>query len=233
MSLKKEKIFSVIESLLFAHSDPVSLSDLEAVFKNELSKEEIKTYLKELEASYKEEVRGIEIVTLKNSFQLRTKIENKDHLLKSLKTRPFRLSAPALETLAIIAYSQPCTKLHVAEIRGVECSHLLKTLMEKGLIQFAGKSSLPGKPSLYKTTQKFLETFSFESLKDLPSEEEIATLLPQAPQLNKKETLSEITESLSENHLQIPYEEDEKENQKLKDNLNSIPSTINFLEKED
>ena len=233
MSLKKEQILSLLESLLFAHSDPVSLSDMEVLFEEELSRNQIKNYLKELEILYQNESRGIEIVKIKNGFQLRTKEKNKDFLLKSIKTRPFRLSAPALETLAIIAYSQPCTKLHVAEVRGVECTHLLKTLMEKGLIQFAGKSEFPGKPSLYKTSQKFLETFSFDSLKDLPSKDEIMTLLPESPLEKEKETLSNVTENLSVDQLKIPYEKDERENQKLKDSLKGIPTTIDFLDKKE
>lgn len=232
MSLKKEKILSILESLLFAHSDPVPLSDMESVFEGQLSKADIKSYLEELTQLYKEKSRGIELVKINSNFQLRTKPENKESLLKSLKSRPFRLSGPSLETLAIIAYSQPCTKLDITEIRGVESSHLLKTLMEKGLIQFTGKSDLPGKPSLYKTTQKFLETFNLESLKDLPSKDEIATLLPQNISQDKKETLSDMTENLSADHLQIPYEKDEEANQKLKESLKSIPTTIDFLDKE-
>ena len=81
------------------------------------------------------------------------------------KKRPFRLSGPSLEALSIIAYSQPCPKQEIDQVRGVDSGHLLRTLMEKELVVFAGKSDLPGKPSLYKTSQKFLEVFGFNKFK--------------------------------------------------------------------
>jgi len=230
MKLSKQKIFSILESLLFISPDPTPLSQFVQAFEGEFSEQELSLLLKEFAQTLKKEERGLYLESINKGYQLRTKIENKSYLLKSIKKRVFRLSSPALEALSIIAYKQPCPKQEVDQIRGVSSDHLLRTLLEKELIVFAGKSDLPGKPSLYKTSAKFLEIFGFNSLKDLPSEEEINELLPEVnkPTTTKTE-LHHITDHLSENHLQIPYDQDEKENQKLKDSLKSIPTTVEFL----
>lgn len=106
-------------------------------------------------------------------FQIRTKPDNQKYLQRTVKGRPFRLSGPALEVLAIVAYKQPCTKAMVDEIRGVESGHLMRGLLDRGLMHFAGKSELPGRPMFYETTRKFLEIFSLRNINELPSLNEI------------------------------------------------------------
>ncbi len=233
MKISKQKIFSIIESILFTSPDPIPLSTFLQAFDDEFSQEEINLFLEEFKESLNREERGLTLENINKAYQLRTKAENKTYLLKTLKKRPFRLSGPSLETLSIIAYKQPCPKQEIDQIRGVDSGHLLRTLMEKELIIFAGKSDLPGKPSLYKTSEKFLEIFGFKSLKDLPSEEEISELLPQLEEnTEEKEELHQITSTLSKENLDIPYAKDEQENQKLKETLKSIPTTVDFLEEE-
>ena len=231
MKISKDKAFSIMESLLFMSPEPRAFSDFENLFEGEISSQELKELLEEFKTSYNEKSRGLYLEKVSKGWQLRTKIENKDYLLRVKPKSIFRLSRPSLEALSIIAFEQPCTKMEVDEIRGVESGHLLRTLIEKNLICLSGKSDLPGKPSLYKTSSKFLEIFGLESLKDLPSPEEIEELLTSAKEKNKGD-LQSVSEELTPTNIQIPHQKDEQENKKIKDSLKSLPSTVKFLEKE-
>ena len=235
MSLSRQKALSIMESLLFLSPDPRPLSDFEALFKGELSSKEIEGLLKDLEHSYNIEERGLCLEKASKGWQLRTKAENKPYLVKIKATQVFRLSKPSLEALAIVAFEQPCSKMRLDEIRGVDSGHLLRNLIEKELVCWAGQSDLPGKPSLYKTTKKFLETFGLETLEELPSEKELEELL--AHDVGKKEKLS--LQSVSGEFESSPQSqtvnsaiEDEKETKRIKDVLKSFPASVSFLEKE-
>ena len=224
--MEKSRLFSILESVFFSSPQPVSLSQLEALFDKKWTASELKKILKEFQEACNESSRGVCLENVGKGYQMRTKAENRDYPLKMLKKRPFRLSQPALEALTAIAYHQPCPKQQVDEIRGTDSSHLFRTLMESGLICFAGKSDRPGKPSLYKTTAKFLEIFGFNSLEDLPSEEEVNHLLPPAkPQSNLEE--ASFPSSLDPS---ISFREDEKEHQKIGEALKAIPTAVNFSE---
>ena len=228
MNISKEKVFSVMESLFFISSEPRPFSDLENLFKGELSTDELKKLLEEFKMSYSQADRGLLLEKTKKGWLLKTKTENKKYLLKIKPKSVFRLSRPSLEVLSIIAFEQPCTKMQIDEIRGVESSHLLRTLLDKGLICLSGKSDLPGKPSTYKTTNQFLEIFGFESLKELPSQQEIEELLPSTKTENNK-NLKSISKIFSQTNIANSLEEDERENQKIKTNLKKLPSTVDFL----
>ena len=232
MKISKEKAFSIMESLLFMSHEPRSFSDFKALFEGELSPEELKILIEEFKDSYNKKDRGLYLEKVSKGWQLRTKAENKNYLLKIKPQSFFRLSRPSLEVLAIIVFEQPCTKMEIDEIRGVESGHLLRTLIEKGLICLSGKSDFPGKPSLYKTSHKFLETFGFESLKDLPSQREIEELLGYTEDEKEKESLGSVSEKLFQKNIKIPYKQDEQENKKIKDTLNSLPSTVKLLEQD-
>ena len=229
----KDQIFSLLESALFIRSGPVRPVELGPLFDGCFNQTQIKGFIKELSDRYKKEKnRGIFIEKVLNGYQLRTKPINKNRLSKLTKGRPFRLSGPAMEVLSVIAYRQPCTKQDMEDIRGVECGHILRTLMEKGLVSFAGKSDLPGRPFLYKTTARFLEIFGFSSLKDLPSEEEIREHLPEIPE--EPEKWSAAVQDLSvDGRVLVPFSADEKENENLKSILKSIPSNAKFLDETD
>ena len=228
MKITKEQALSVIESALFISSEPLSLSSLVHLFKNHLSKKQILSYMEELAQEYQKKDRGMCLQKIQQSYQLRTKPENKEWLVQLADQKTFRLSGPALEVLSSLAYKQPCTRQEIDSIRGVESSHLLRTLMEKGLVSFAGKSELPGKPSLYKTTDKFLETFGFTSLKDLPPEEEIQKMI-SAEEVTDMPSLSQTTDKFSSKG-KLANAEDEIENEKLKQVIQEIPVTVDFLE---
>jgi segregation and condensation protein B len=177
--------------------------------------------------------RGITLEEVPGGFKLRTKVDNMEFLTRTLKARPFKLSGTALETLAIVAYKQPLIKAELDEIRGVESGHLLRALMEKGLINFEGKSDLPGKPMQYATTRKFLEIFGLRNLKELPTLSQIDELLPEGIDEveSEKPTLSQITDKMS-TMAGSSYSEGEDELTKITEQLQVIDTTTDFFEQE-
>ena len=191
--LSLEDLQSVLESALFAVGKPLSVKQCAQLFSKEnISSAEIKKALLALAERYQKTSCGLELVELAGAWQIRTKEENRDYIRRLIKGRMFQLSAPALEVLAIVAYKQPCVKAEIDEIRGVESGHLLRTLMEKDLVDFGPKSTAPGKPATYKTTSRFLETFGLKNLKALPSSEDIIDLLPEELRRQKPNTNEEL-----------------------------------------
>ncbi len=159
----------VLEGLLFAAGDEgLTLEEMVNILK--LSEPQVKELLKTLKIKYNNEECGINIAFLGESFKLTTKKEHKEYLkqLIAASNENSLLSQAALETLAIIAYHQPITRMEVDELRGVNNYMMLRKLLAKGLIKEAGKSTLPGKPNLYRTTKLFLDYFGLASLNDLP-----------------------------------------------------------------
>ena len=187
MDLDEDQMCSIIESLLFASDRPLSLASFQKIFKPTSSKK-IKKALETIRSSCQSKNRGIFLHEVAGGWQMRTKPENKNFLQQLHRPKDFRLSGASLEVLSIMAYKQPITKSQVDEIRGVESGHLIRTLMEKGLVRFQGKSDLPGKPMLYGTSTLFLEVFSMKNLQELPSLEEMETLLPEGMLLSGEES---------------------------------------------
>ena len=176
--LSNKDLQSILESLLFTIGRPLSFKELSKVFQLEkIPPKQIKQALQEINAQCQTPHRGIELQETAGGWQFRTKEENKDYIRRLVKGRAFQLSNPALEVLVIVAYRQPCSKSAIDEIRGVESGHLLKTLIEKGLVGFGPRSTDVGRPLTYKTTGRFLEVFGLKSLKDLPSSHDIQDLL--------------------------------------------------------
>jgi segregation and condensation protein B len=195
----------------------------------------IRKILSKLALDYASGHRGITLEEVPGGYQLRTKIENMNFLKRTLKARPFKLSGPALEVLAIVAYKQPLIKHEIDEIRGVESGHLLRALMEKNLVTFAGKSDLPGKPMQYVTTKKFLEIFGLRNLKELPTLTQIDELLPEGIHEDddiKNTKLSSITDSMAQNREEMSYSQGEEELTKLTEELSEITTSSDFFEKE-
>ena len=164
---------AVIEGLLFlSGEDGLSLDEISKLI--ELDNEETKKIIKELYKDYENSDRGIQIEFLGNSFKLTTKQEHKNYYKKLTKIEENSpLSQSALETLAIIAYNGPITRIEIDDIRGVNSSYVVRKLLLKGLIEEDGRSDAPGKPRLYKVTSKFLDYFGLGSINDLPKIEPI------------------------------------------------------------
>lgn len=160
-------MISVLESILFAVGDEgLSLDQLKNIL--ELSEEDILNLIEELNKIYEDSNRGIELKILGNKYKLTTKLINKDYIQKMSEDFSNTLSKSALETLAIIAYNEPITRIQIDEIRGVNSSQMIRNLISKGFIEDVGKSDLPGKPILYKTTDHFLDYFGLSTREDLP-----------------------------------------------------------------
>lgn len=167
--MNNNNLKSIIESLLFAWGEPLNINEISKILN-------IKTFvlnqtLEDMVIEYSENPnRGLIIQKFGNSYQLTTKKDNFEFIQNLLQTSVNKsLSNAAMETLSIIAYKQPVTKVEIELIRGVKCSNVIKGLVDKNLIKEVGKLDKPGKPTLYATTDEFLKHFGLISLDDLPS----------------------------------------------------------------
>lgn len=159
---------AVIEGLLFVVGDDgLDLDEISKIL--EISKDETKELIKELQNDYQSSDRGIRIDFLGDKLKLTTKKEHNMYYQKLLTTEDNNnLSQAALETLAIIAYNQPITRVKVDELRGISNNHIIRKLVAKGLIKEGGRSNMPGRPILYETTSEFLDYFGLSSIDELP-----------------------------------------------------------------
>lgn len=157
------------------------LLDKKNELEEDITSEDVKGLLKEIQDSLVFEERGIELVSVAKGYQLRTKYDISLCLKDEKIESPTRLSPSSLETLAIVAYQQPVTKQKIEDVRGVDTGGVLKTLLEKEFLRIVGRSDEPGKPLVYGTSQKFLEVFGLNTLKDLPSLQEYSTMRLSEP----------------------------------------------------
>jgi segregation and condensation protein B len=190
------RLSRVIEALLFSAQKPLSTREISAAIRsakddldtgsNEFSRvreAEVAAALEELKVDYMEQQRALQLIEKAEGWRLATDPAYAQWVRQLFPaTKPARLSAPALETLAIIAYRQPITRADVEAVRGVNIDGVLQTLMERGLVKIAGRAEIPGRPLLYETTQFFLDHFGLRNLDELPNVEELRTRdLPIAP----------------------------------------------------
>ncbi len=167
-----EQLTRAIEAILFAAGERVEASRL--AFALETDEQEITQAVEQLMDRFAFERRGIRILKLEKGYQMVSSGEMADYVTKALETRkPPKLSASQLETLTIIAYYQPATKAMVEQIRGVDSAFSVSALLNKKLIEEAGRLNVPGRPIQYKTTPDFLRTFGISSLEELPPIEKI------------------------------------------------------------
>ena len=177
----------VVEALLFSAQKPLSIRELAAVIKgagaeddlspNEFAnvkEAEIAAAIEQLKIEYIQEHRAFQIIEKAEGWQVATDPAFAPWVRQLFPApKPARLTAPALETLSIIAYRQPITRADVEAVRGVNIDGVLQTLMERGLVKIAGRAEIPGRPLLYETTQFFLDHFGLRTLDELPNAEEL------------------------------------------------------------
>lgn len=181
------ELSAIIESLVFTAESSLSTDRIcEAL--HEFGRDEIKSALAELAASYQGRAGGFELVEVAGGWQFRTRTAYHGYITRHIKTRTSKLSQSALETLAIIAYRQPITRVEVEHLRGVDCGGVVKSLLEKNLVRILGKKDVPGRPLIYGTSKDFLEIFGLKDLKSLPTLKEIQSL-DDAPQYERQEEL--------------------------------------------
>ena len=165
--MDSKKIKMVLEGVLFSMGESVDIGRLADVI--ELDKRKTRKILEEMTEDYKSDERGIMLTWFEDSVQLCTKPEIYDSLIKIAKNPPrFTLTDTVLETLSIIAYKQPITRIEIEKVRGVSCDHAINKLLEYDLIQELGRLDAPGKPLLFGTTEQFLRSFGVHSLDELP-----------------------------------------------------------------
>ena len=202
MSLKAK-----IEAIIYAAETPITLDHIIELVKDSIEgpdgtelRSQVMLAIEELRAEYLSDDHGIEIRQIAGGYRMSTKPEQHDAVrafAKSLKP-PIRLSLPALETLAVIAYKQPVTVPEISEIRGVDSSGVIATLLERKLITTAGRKDVIGRPILYKTTKEFLLRFGLKDVNELPSMEEFEKLVAESFQSDLPAAEASATPTASE-----------------------------------
>ncbi len=163
--MKIEEISAALQAILYASGEPVSFQRLALAL--EITDDELTEAAEYLKVQLQNS--GIEVLTLENTYQLATKRYYADYIKRAFDIkRKTPLSQAALEVLAVVAYNQPVTKAFIEQVRGVDCSGVMSTLIEKELIEERGRLELPGRPLLYGTTKNFLRCFTIEDLSELP-----------------------------------------------------------------
>ncbi len=180
MTMNPIELKSALEAIIYAADEPATVEQLAAAVGEE--KHIVRSALDELVASYAADERGVEIRAVAGGYRVYTKPQHHDlvrRFIKSLRP-PLRLTMPALETLAVIAYKQPVTQPEIQEIRGVNCAGVIETLLEKRLVTTAGRKQVIGRPILYRTSKDFLMRFGLSDVDELPSLKEFEALAREA-----------------------------------------------------
>ena len=188
-TMTPERLRSAVEALLFVSKQPLTVRNVRRALGDDvhLTEGQAVALIEELRVSYLQEARGFRLVEIAGGYQLRTASEFAPYILTLLKApREERLSQPALETLAIIAYRQPVVKAEVEAIRGVDVSAMIQKLIDRGLVRIAGRKEVPGRPFLYETTRLFLEHFGLGRVEDLPHISELRAADPLQGKLDLK-----------------------------------------------
>lgn len=199
----------IVGALLFAAREPVNIATIRKTLRDaakqyegpvkdfeKATEKDITDAIDRLNADLKQAKAGIHVGEVANGFRLQNDL-NCGLWIRQMhdKGRANRLSKPALETLAIIAYRQPCTRQEIESVRGVQVDAIMKNLMELQLVKAAGRSELPGKPWLFATTQKFLEYFGLKNLNDLPGTEELRRMEKAQAEAKKNEAIEAVKDA--------------------------------------
>jgi segregation and condensation protein B len=209
-----EEFIPAIEAILFTAEHPVTVERLKTVFGDSAPTDEQLTGLvAKIREKYRPSTFGFEIREAQGGFYFVTKIQNAE---------PFRLGRSALETLAIVAYRQPVTRAEIDKVRGIDSSHLMRTLMERGLVKMAGKADVPGRPVQYATTPRFLEVLGLTSLGELPPLTELDQL--QGHTEDPAKVLEEGLDKFMSEKMSVMEAEDPE-------GLNAIETLIDSVEK--
>lgn len=195
----------ILEAVLFASDVPVQVQVLAQVL-GDRSAPEVREILAEMAGSYEREERGVVLAEIAGGFQLLSRKECSPWVEQMLRARrKIRLSKPALESLAIVAYRQPITKVEIDSIRGVDSAGVLHTLLERNLVTIKGRSKGVGRPLLYATTSEFLGYMGINELADLPELKELAPLLEERERLSEEGEAveGEATDATAESEVEV------------------------------
>ena len=180
-------ITQIVEAVLFASDAPLKAEEIARADRS-LDEDAVEEAIRVLQAQYGDSERSFQVVELAEGFQILTRAEFAPYLERfDTVPRPSRLSGPALETLAIIAYRQPIGRIEIEYVRGVACGGVIRTLQDRGLVDVVARGEGIGRPLLYGTTQRFLNHFGFRSIDDLPRAEELPVVLREGLPLGAEE----------------------------------------------
>lgn len=169
--MEKKEIKSIIEGLLFTWGELLNIKEISKAL--DLSVKDVEKILEEMQAEFDYSRRGLQILKFGNSYQLGTRIEHNHYISKLYEKKEKKtMSNAALETVTVIAYKQPITKIEIEELRGVKSDKAIQTLLEKELIEEKGRLDKIGKPIIYGTTTRFLKVFGLKDIKELPKPDE-------------------------------------------------------------
>ncbi len=243
--MERAELRGIIEAMIFVSEEPLSENAmLIALADAGVARDELRACLEEIENDFNTTpARGIALTNVAGGYQFRTKPACADWLRRMNLPKPMRLSAPSLETLAIVAYRQPIMRSEVEKIRGVDSGGVLKTLLERRLLRIVGRSQEPGQPLLYGTTKEFLEVFSLNALTELPTLKDLDELMRerraaaavQAGEADQSakgddEDLTEVIDGEEEDETEVikrrPLDEDEEEEEKDMEALTDLESRI-------
>jgi segregation and condensation protein B len=175
--LDTSELKAIVESLVFVSDIPLRPERIaEAI---EVERGKVVQILRELESEYRQARRGFVLEEVAGGFQFRTRAEHVEWVRRLNKSRPFRFSRAALETLAIIAYRQPITRAEIEYLRGVDSGGVVKTLLDRHLVRILGKKDIAGRPMIYGTSREFLELFGLRDLAALPTLKEFSEITPE------------------------------------------------------
>ncbi len=182
--METKQIKNIIEAVLLAAGEPVTITRLKTIFaEQELKHNDIAKALEQLNADLED--RGVELIEVANGFRIQTKTILQPWIAKLWEEKPKKYSRALLETIALIAYRQPVTRGEIEDVRGVAVSsYIIRTLMDRDWIRVLGYRDVPGKPAMFGTTKEFLDYFNMKSLQDLPTLAEIKDIETIMPELN-------------------------------------------------
>ena len=201
--MRNSEIKNIIEALLFSATEPLTQAQVNNVFEPETPN--LNEIIDQLDNEYKDQEHAFQINKIAGGFQIVTR-KRYEHFIKKLfkKVGRLSLSIPAMDSLAIIAYKQPIGRYEIEAIRGVDSSGVLKTLLNHELIKIKGRDIGPGRPLLYKTTNKFLEYFGLNRLSDMPKLKEISELIDGDSTLGEQISVFKIEKDQESHQNNIP-----------------------------
>jgi segregation and condensation protein B len=222
--LNPDTLCGAIETIIFMSDKPISIQKVKAQIDPELPLRVIHDSLSKLQAGYEEKHHGIRLVEVAEGYQFRTKATYSKFVQNLFKINSLVLTPTALEVLAIIAYKQPVSKNEVEKIRGVDSSHIIRALMDKRLVKIAGRSEEVGRPSLFATTEEFLEVFNLPDLSALPPEYELEEMATK----NTIGTIADIKSVVFRGEAKKFNLDEFEELEKLSEDIQHIASETNF-----
>jgi len=240
-SLDLSEIESCLEAMLYISDKPMSLDRLHDLLGPDFKSELFAQAQANLKERYSALHHGIELVETAGGLQFRTKPSRAALMRKLAKVQVQRLSSGAMQSLAIVAYRQPVMKEDIDKVRGVDSSYFIRGLLEKNLIEIAGRSDLPGRPMLYKTTEHFLEIFGLKDLSALPSLHEVEKMIPTSQSTNPDEEDPRVREMRKlvgqmttdqSTLLHFNPREDEKILKEIRQRVAAIPTSTPYLEEQ-